>query len=60
MLLRPSLAFSYIGSVTARQSSSLHQPNFTAWYKKWNYGTFAHGATDIRLGSHHIGHRPTF
>ena len=39
--LRPSLAFSYIGSVTARHSSSQRQPNFAAWYKEWNYGTFA-------------------
>ena len=29
---RPSLAFSYIGSVTARHSSSGRQPNFAAWY----------------------------
>jgi len=58
--LRPSLAFSYIGSVTARQSSSGHQPNFAVWYKEWNYGTFAQGATYIWLGSHHVGHRPTF
>jgi len=28
--LRPSLAFSYIGSVTARHSSSRRQPNFEA------------------------------
>jgi len=27
---------------------------------KWNYGTSAHGATYIRLGGHHVGHRPTF
>ena len=26
------------------------------WYKEWNYGTFADGATYIRQG----GHRPTF
>jgi len=39
--LRSSLAFSYIGTVTARHSSSGHQPNFAAWYKEWNYGTFA-------------------
>jgi len=42
--LRPSLAFSYIGCVTARarHSSSGRQPNFAAaWYKEWNYGTFA-------------------
>jgi len=27
----------FIGSVTARHSSSGHQPNFAAWYKEWNY-----------------------
>jgi len=58
--LRPSLAFSYIGSVTARHSSSRRQPNFAAWYKEWNYRTFAEGATYIRQGGHHVGHRPTF
>ena len=57
--LRSSLAFSYIGSVTARHSSSRRQPNFAEWYKEWNYGTFAEGATYMRLGGHHIGHRPT-
>jgi len=31
---RLSLAFSYIGSVTARQSSSGREPNFVAWYKE--------------------------
>ena len=30
--LRPSLAFCYIGSVTAQHSSSGCQPNFAAWY----------------------------
>ena len=42
--LRPSLGFSYIGSDTARHSSSGRQPNFAAWstwYKEWNYRTFA-------------------
>ena len=58
--LRPSLAFSYIASVTARHSSSGRQPNFVAWYKELNYRTFAEGATYIRLGGHRIGHRPTF
>ena len=29
-------------------------------YKEWNYGTSAEGATYIRLGGHHVGHRPTF
>jgi len=58
--LRPSLALSYIGSVTARHSSSGRQPNVAACYKEWNYGTFAEGATYVRLGGHHVGHRPTF
>ena len=57
---RPSLVFSYIGSVTARHSSSRHQPNFAAWCKEWNYGAFEESATSIRLGGHHVGHRPTF
>jgi len=58
--LRPSLAFSYIGSVTARHSRSGRQPNFATWYKAWNYGTFAEVATYIRLDGHHVGHPPTF
>ena len=57
--LCPSVAF-YIDSVSARHSSSGRQPNFAAWYKEWNYRTFAEGTTCIRLGSHHVGHRPTF
>jgi len=56
--ISPNLAFSYIGSVTARHSSSGHQPNFAAWYKEWNYGTLAEGATCIRQGGYHVGHRP--
>jgi len=52
--LCPSLAFSYIGSVTARHSSSARQPKFAAWYKEWNYTTFAQGATYIGLGGHHV------
>jgi len=31
------------------------QPNFAAWYKEWNYGTFAEGTIYFRLGSHHVG-----
>jgi len=58
--LLPSLAFFYISSVTARPSSSGRQPNFVTWYKEWNYRTFAEGTTYIRLGGHHVGHRPTF
>jgi len=60
LTLRPSLAFSYIGSVTARHSSSGRQPQFVAWHKEWNYGTVADGATYIRLGGYHVGYRPTF
>jgi len=58
--LHPSLAFSYIGSITARHLSSGRQPNFAAWYKEWNYKTFAESATYIWLGGHHVAHRPTF
>jgi len=57
--LCPSLAFSYIGSVTARHSSYGCQPNFEEWYKEWNYRTFAEGTTCIGLGSHHVWHWPT-
>jgi len=45
--LRPSLAFFYIGGVTAWHLSSCYQPNFVAWYKEWNYGTFAEGTTHL-------------
>jgi len=38
------LAFSYIRSVTARHLSSGRLPNFAAWYKEWDYGTFTEGA----------------
>jgi len=58
--LRPSLAFLYIGSVTARHCTSRRQPNFAAWYTEWNYETFANGAICIRLSGHQVGHRPTF
>jgi len=58
--LRPRLALFYIGSVTARHSSSRRQPNFVAWYKEWNHRTFAEGVAYIRQGGHHVGHRPTF
>ena len=43
--LHSSLAFSYVGSVTARHSSSRRQPYFAALYKEWNYGTFTDGFT---------------
>jgi len=62
--LHPSLAFSYIGSVTARQSTSgeRRQPNFAAWYKEWNYRTFAprfgRAAIMLGIGSHSSYGRP--
>jgi len=34
--LRPSLALSYLGSITAWHSSSGREPNFAAWYKECN------------------------
>jgi len=49
-----------IGSITAQYSNSGRQSNFASWYKEWNYETFADGTTYIRLGGHHVGHRPTF
>ena len=58
--LHSSLTFSYVGSVTAQHSSSGTRSNFAASYKELNYGTIAEGATYIRLGGHHVGHRPTF
>jgi len=40
--LPPRHAFSYIGSVTARHSSTTYASvNFAAWYKELNYGIFA-------------------
>jgi len=58
--MRPSPAFSYIVSVTARHAGSGRKPNFAAWYREWNHGNFAEGAAYIRYGGHHLGHRPTF
>ena len=49
--LRPSLAFYYICSVTARHASSGRQPNFAA---------FSRGCHLYSAGVHHVGHRPTF
>jgi len=59
--LHPSLAFSYIASITAWHSSSGHQPNVAAWYKEWNYGTLAEGASGATYtlqGGHHVGLGP--
>jgi len=63
--LRPSLAFSYIGSVTAQHSRSGRQPNFAACYKEWNYELsllviFNSGRHLNSEGGHHVGYRPTF
>jgi len=54
--LRPSLAFSYIGSVTAQHSSSGRQPNFGAWYKEWNYRTFGRAAITFGICPHSSFH----
>ena len=40
--LRTSLALSYIGSVTARHSTSGRQLKFAACYKEWNFRTGCH------------------
>jgi len=57
--LRSSLAFSYIGTLLhGTPAAGISQT--AAWYTEWNYGTFAEGATYIRLGGHHVGHQPTF
>jgi len=60
--LRPSLAFSY--SIWQRYcmhgSPAAGVSQTAAWCKEWNYRTFAEGASYIRQGGHHIGHRPTF
>ena len=45
--LRPSFAFSYIGRVTARHSSSGCQPNFVAWYYGTFLSTFWRGPTNM-------------
>jgi len=52
--LCPSLAFSYIGSITATSQK------FMTSYKEWNYGTLAEGTMCIWLGGHHVGRQPTF
>jgi len=45
--LRPNLAFSYIGSITARHSSSGRQANFAARDKEGNCGTFVPRLRDL-------------
>jgi len=59
-ILSPSLAFAYIGSVTARHSSSGRQPNFGGVVEGMELRNFAQGTTYIRQRGHHVGHRPTF
>jgi len=61
------LAFSYI-AYWQRYCTAFQQPNFAAWYKEWNYGTFdprhfQHRGPPIfqgRLGGQDVGHNPTF
>ena len=53
--LRPSLALSYIGSVTAWHSS-----HTVVWDKEGSSElSLLFCTTYIRKGSHHVGHRPT-
>jgi len=49
--LRPTFVFSYIGSDTARHSSSGVSQTLWRWEEC---------ATCVRQGGHHVGHRPTF
>jgi len=58
--LRPTLAFSLAALLHSTPPASMSQALIAACYKEWNYGTFTEGATYIWLGSHHVGHRPTF
>jgi len=51
--LRPSLAFSYIGSFTARHSSGGRQRSFGGVGQRVR-------DTYTRQDGHHVGHRPTF
>jgi len=58
--LRPSLALPYIGSVTAlEQWASTKLCSVVQGMELRNTGG-AEGATCIRQGGHHVGHRPTF
>jgi len=45
--LRSSLAFSYIGSITAQHSNSGRQPNFAAWYTRNGITELSHRAPPI-------------
>jgi len=60
--LCPSSAFSYIGNVTARHSSSVRQPNFAAHLTRKGIMELSLlvCATYIPQGGHHVGHLPTF
>jgi len=55
--LRPSLPFCYMAALLHGTRAA---KVFGVVYKEWNFGTFAEGATYIRQGGHHVGHRPTF
>ena len=56
--LRLSLAFSCIGSVTARHSSSRRLPNFAAWYKEWNCGMLQRAPPIFRWAAITLGIGP--
>jgi len=55
--LPPSIAFSYIGALLqGTPAAGVRQPNFAAWYKEWNYGTFEEAPPMFGC----VGHRLTF
>jgi len=57
--LHPSLLFSYIGSVTAQDSSSGRQQNCGV-VQGMELRNFRRGRHLFRLGSHYVRHRHTF
>ena len=58
LTLRPSLAFSCIGSITARHPAG--STKLCGVVKRMELRNFHTGCHYIWLGGHHVGHRPTF
>jgi len=64
--LCPSLAFLLFWQCYCTALEQWASAKLCAWYKEWNYGTFAHHFQQRAppmfqgLGGHHVGHRPTF
>ena len=51
--LRSSLAFFNIGRIIARHSSDGRQPNFAAWYEKWNKNSSADEIANVNFLRRH-------